>query len=124
MLLFFGCWLASLIGVGGMHHPLLAVDALLVLLGNPPFRVIVFYYILSCSLHVAGARLRPDFLLWVSKALLVKGEEKKSAGELADAVKEITSKMTSTWDDKVYGKCLYMFAYAVAGYMLEIYAVQ
>ena len=72
----------------------------------------------------AGAALRPDLLLWVRSALLLKGEEKKDAQELDKARCEIMTKMTSTWDDKVYGTCLYMLAYAVAGNLLEVYAVQ
>jgi hypothetical protein len=74
--------------------------------------------------HNAGQGLRPDFLLWVRQALLLKGEEKKSAKEIADAIKEIMDKMTSTWNSKIYGACLYMFAYAVGGNMLQIFAIQ
>lgn len=68
--------------------------------------------------------MRPDLLLWVQNALLLKAEEKNEVGKLPVARSEIVSKMTNAWDDKVYGTCLYMFAYAVAGNQLELYAVQ
>ena len=62
--------------------------------------------------------------MWIKQALVVKGEEKKNAEELGKAKSEILDKMTSNWNVEVYGPCTYMFAFAVAGYMLEIYAVQ
>lgn len=74
--------------------------------------------------HTAGKLQRPDYLLWVNNALLLKGEEKATARELPEALTELTSKMTSTWDSQVYGKCPYMIAYAVAGKLLSINAIQ
>ena len=87
-------------------------------------------YVLHCSLHhapceyAAASGSRPDVLIWIKQALVVKGEEKKNAEELGKAKSEILDKMTSNWNVEVYGPCTYMFAFAVAGYMLEIYAVQ
>ena len=76
-------------------------------------------------LHAAGklCTCRPDFLLWVSSALLFKGEEKGSAKELGAAETELLSKMTSTWDSKMYGDCPYMLGYAVGGSLLKIVAI-
>lgn len=73
--------------------------------------------------RTAGKLLRPDFLLWVGSALLLKGEEKASATELKDAEAELLGKMTSTWDSKVYGTCPYMLGYAVGGSLLKIVAI-
>lgn len=74
--------------------------------------------------HAAEARKRPDFLLWIKGALLFKGEEKKAATLLLAGRKELMDKMTNTWSSSVYGACKYMFAYVVAGYRLEINAIQ
>ena len=63
-------------------------------------------------------------MLWVKNALLFKGEEKATARELQAALDELISKMTSTWDSKVYGNCGCMIAYAVAGNLLSIHAIQ
>jgi hypothetical protein len=75
-------------------------------------------------MHTAGRLLRPDYLLWVGSALLLKGEEKATAKELGAAVAELLSKMTSTWNTDVYGQCPYMLGYAVGGSFLKIVAIR
>ena len=72
----------------------------------------------------AGRGLRPDFLLWVNNALLFKGEEKAGAEEMADAIKELVTKMTCTWAPTIYGDCLYQLAYAAAGSQLRFVAIR
>lgn len=66
---------------------------------------------------------RPDFMVWVKKALLFKGEEKADPpGSLPLAVDELTSNTTEAWAagllPAVPRPC--MLAYAAAGSRLQV----
>ncbi|EXX70932.1 hypothetical protein RirG_083000 [Rhizophagus irregularis DAOM 197198w] len=57
---------------------------------------------------------QPDFLCWIKKLLLFKGEEKASSSEFNTAVEELKEKF-NVLDPICFSKIQFMIGYAVAG---------
>jgi hypothetical protein len=61
-----------------------------------------------------GPRTRPDFLFYVNQFLILRGEEKKSKGELDVAKWELIEKLKK-WNVLTFGNLKYIFGFACGG---------
>jgi hypothetical protein len=61
---------------------------------------------------------RPDFLCYMQKTLILRGEEKRSAGDLEVASRELVNKLDE-WNAMFYGKLPFVFAYATGGMKIQ-----
>lgn len=61
---------------------------------------------------------RPDFLCYLQKALILRGEEKRSSEELQVAQRELIDKFDE-WSPMFYGKLPFVFAYATGGLKIQ-----
>jgi len=59
-------------------------------------------------------RTRPDFLFYVNQFLILRGEEKKSKGELNIAKRELVDKLKK-WNVLTFGNLKYIFGFACGG---------
>jgi len=72
------------------------------------------------STTLSGAR--PDFLFYVNQFLILRGEEKKSQGDLEIAQAELIQKLTK-WNVHRFGSLNYIFGFACAGDALTFHAM-
>lgn len=61
---------------------------------------------------------RPDFLCYLRKSLIFRGEEKKSEEDLETAQTELTQKL-GQWNPIFYGNLPFVFAYATGGLAIQ-----
>lgn len=73
-------------------------------------------------LKTTSGALRPDFLMHIRNLLVFRGEEKKDGVDIAEAARELTSKMES-WNPLFFGDIPYIFGYALAGTEFQLYAL-
>jgi hypothetical protein len=68
----------------------------------------------STDIYKSGTLTRPDLLCYLQKALILRGEEKRSSEELQVAHRELIDKFDE-WSPIFYGKLPFVFAYATGG---------
>ena len=71
--------------------------------------------------HQSGttvAHSRPDFLIWMDQALVIRGEEKRDAAMLPDALNELHTKF-GQWSSLFYGNLPFVFAIASGGTRIQ-----
>ena len=65
---------------------------------------------------------RPDFLCWINKLLIFKGEEKANVGDFGTAKAELVEKF-NVLDPIFFGNVKFMICYAAAGPNVQFYAI-
>lgn len=69
-----------------------------------------------------GASKRPDFLLWMNDALVMKGEETGKIGRLFGSVQELKANMEKI-QLSVFGEMPFLFAYAASNSWVQFWVI-
>ena len=79
---------------------------------------------ISIGRNVQGSqsiyRARPDLNIDLYNYTIIRGEDKEGAGQLVQAVRELSEKMKPEWTDTVYGPVRFVLGIACAGPLFQV----